>query len=176
MADDLADIIAGCQAGNRNAQRQLYDRYHRMVYRLAVRLVGSGDAMDVAQEIFLRVFSRIGSFRRQAAFLTWLYRVATNECLRHQGRRSRQMEPLAEEPICGDAGPDRLLEQADLLERALRQLNPVLRAVFLLREAEELSYQQIAGVLGVAPGTVASQLSRARAELQAYLRRVEQGN
>jgi len=176
MADDLADIIAGCQAGNRGAQRQLYDRYHRMVYRLAVRMVGRTDAEDVAQEIFLRVFARIGGFRRQAAFSTWLYRVATNECLRHQGRRSRQMEPLVEEPICGAAGPDRLLENADLLERALDELNPSLRAVFLLREAEELSYQQIAEVLGVAPGTVASQLSRARAELQAYLRRVEQGN
>jgi len=176
MADDLADIITGCQAGNRNAQRQLYDCYHRLVYRLAVRLVGRTEAADLTQEIFLRVFARIGGFRKEAAFATWLYRLATNECLRHLGRRSRPMEPLVEEPICGAAGPDQLLEHADLLERALRQLNPSLRAVFLLREAEELSYQQIAEVLGVAPGTVASQLSRARAELQAYLRRVEQGN
>jgi RNA polymerase sigma-70 factor (ECF subfamily) len=175
MVDDLPEIITGCQVGNRAAQRQLYDRFGRMVYRMAVRLVGKTDAADVTQEVFLRVFAGIGGFRAKAEFTTWLYRVATNECLRHQGRQSRQLKPLAEEPICGATGPDRLVEQADLLERALHQLNSSLRAVFLLREVEGLSYQQIAEVLRIAPGTVASQLSRARAGLQAFLRHVEQG-
>ena len=176
MADDLSEIIAGCQVGNRDAQRQLYDRFRRMVYRMALRMVGKTDAADIAQEVFLRVFAKIGGFRAKAEFATWLYRVAVNECLRHQGRRSRQPQRLAEEPTCGAAGPDHLLEQADLLERALHQLNASLRAVFLLREVEGLSYQQIAEVLKVAPGTVASQLSRARAELHAFLRHIEQGH
>jgi RNA polymerase sigma-70 factor (ECF subfamily) len=176
MADDLADIIAGCRTGAPGAQRQLYERYHRMVHRLAVRLAGRTEAADLVQEIFLRVFARIERFQHKAAFATWLYRVAVNECLRHQGRRARHQEPLVEEPVCTAAGPDRFLEQADLLERALHQLDATLRAVFLLREAEGLSYEQIAEVLGVAPGTVASRLSRARAELQAFLRRVEQGH
>jgi RNA polymerase sigma-70 factor (ECF subfamily) len=176
MTDELTDIIAGCQAGDQSAQRQLYERYHRMVYRLAVRLAGVRDAADLAQEIFLRVFARIGSLQNRAAFTTWLYRVTANECLRHQRRRPRGCEPMREEPISEAAGPDRLLEQADLLERALDQLNASLRAAFLLRESEGLSYQEIAEVLGIAPGTVASQLSRARAELQAYLRRIEQGH
>lgn len=175
MADDLAEIIAGCRAGDRSAQRRLYERYHRTVHRLAMRLAGQADAADLSQEIFLRVFTRLDGFRGTAAFSTWLYRVAVNECLRYRGRRSRRPEMLAEDPVCPAAGPDRLLEQTDLLEQALRQLDDRLRAVFWLREAEGLSYQQIAEVLEVPPGTVASQLSRARAELQAFLARIEQG-
>jgi RNA polymerase sigma-70 factor (ECF subfamily) len=174
MADELAGVIEGCRTGSQFAQRQLYERYHRTVYRLVVRLVGKPDAADVTQEIFVRVLARIGSFRGTAAFSTWLYRVATNECLRHLGRRPRKHGPLTEEPIYGGAGPDHALEQADLLARALGSLDDRLRTVFLLREAEGLSYAEIARVLGVSTGTIASQLSRARAELQAFLRRVEQ--
>jgi RNA polymerase sigma-70 factor (ECF subfamily) len=175
MADALADIIRGCQAGDRRAQRALYERHHRGVYRLAVRMVGGADAADVTQEVFLRVFTRIAGFQGKAALSTWLYRLAVNECQRHLARRSRRPVPLTEEPTCAAAGPDRALEQADLLEQALQRLDARLRAALLLREAEGLSYREIAGVLGIAPGTVASQLSRARAELQEFLRQVEQG-
>jgi len=175
MADDLPEIIAGCQVGNSSDQRKLYDRFRRMVYRIAVRLVGQTDAADVAQEVFMRVFARIGTFRAKAEFATWLYRIAVNECLRHQGRRSRSMEPLTDEPLCVAPGPHSLVEQTELLDRALSRLSSPLRAVFLLREQEGLSYQQIADVMEVPPGTVASQLNRARAELKAYLRLIEQG-
>jgi RNA polymerase sigma-70 factor (ECF subfamily) len=172
MVDDLASIIAGCQAGDRQAQQRLYERFHRPLYSLAARLVGNDHAADVLQEIFLRVFARIGSFKGKSAVATWLSRIAVNECLRHLGRRPRRPEPLAEEPISGFAGPDRALEQSDLLERALQQLEPHLRAAFLLREADGLSYHEIAEVLEIPPGTVASQLNRARGILQAYLRDV----
>jgi RNA polymerase sigma-70 factor (ECF subfamily) len=176
MADDLDPIIRGCRAGDRAAQRRLYDRFHRTVYRLAARLVGVAEAADLTQEVFLRVFASVGQFRGAAAFPTWLYRVAVNECLRHlRGRRPRP-DRLAEEPADAGAGPDRVVEQADLLERALAGLAAPLRAVFLLREAEGLSYQEIAAVLGIPSGTVASQLSRARSQLQGFLRRVEQGH
>lgn len=174
MADDLGDILAGCRAGDRHAQRQLYERYHRTVYRLAVRLVGSQEAPDLVQEIFLRVFAGLGSFRGRSEFSTWLYRVAVNECLRHRRTCKTSLEPLADEPIDTAAGPDRRVEQADLLERALERLDDPLRVVFLLREAEGLSYQQIAAALEIPPGTVASQLNRARVELRAFLRQVEQ--
>ncbi len=175
MQNDLHEVIAGCQAGKPDSQRHLYDGYHRRVYRLAVRMVGGADAADVTQEIFLRVFTHIGSFRGGSAFPTWLYRVAINECLRQRGRQPRQLQALVEEPPCSAPSPERTLEQADLLERALHRLHPPLRAVFLLREVENLSYEEIADVLTIPPGTVASQLSRARAELQAYLRLIEQG-
>jgi RNA polymerase sigma-70 factor (ECF subfamily) len=80
---------------------------------------------------------------------------------------------LVEEPICEATGPDQALEQADLLEHALTRLDGPLRAVFLLREAEGLTYDEIAQVLNVRPGTVASQLSRARAQLRRVLEQVE---
>lgn len=174
MADDLESIIAGCRLGDPSAQRRLYDRNQAMVYRLAARIVGVQDAADVAQEIFLKVFTGLASFRGTSEFSTWLYRVAVNECLRHQRRGGRRPGPLIAEPPAPEAGPDHLVEQADLLAHALEQLDAPLRAVFLLREAEGLSYAQIAAVLGVPTGTVASQLNRARAELQAFVRRVEQ--
>jgi RNA polymerase sigma-70 factor, ECF subfamily len=175
MADELGQLIKRCRRGDRIAQRQLYERYHRTVYRLAARMVGPGDGADLTQEIFLRVFAGIARFEGKSAFATWLYRVATNECLRHLGRRLRKPERLSEEPICQAASAEHALEQADLLGQALSQLDGPLRAVFLLREAEGLSYAEIARVLGVRPGTVASQLSRARALLRIYLEQVERG-
>src|SRR5947209_80396 len=98
MADALADIIAGCRGGDRGAQRRLYDRFAGTVYRLAVRMVGEAEAADVAQEVFLRVFARIGGFRGHSAFSTWLYRLTVNECLRHLGRRRRPFEPITDDP------------------------------------------------------------------------------
>jgi RNA polymerase sigma-70 factor (ECF subfamily) len=174
MPDDLDQVLAGCRAGVAEAQRELYERYYRRVYRLAARMAGAADAADLAQEIFLRVFSGLGGFRGSAGLATWIYRVAANECLRHL-RRPRRPAPLTHEPLCPAAAPERVLEQADLLERALEHLDPPLRMVFLLREAEELTYREIADAVGIPPGTVASQLSRARGVLQAFLRQTEQG-
>jgi RNA polymerase sigma-70 factor (ECF subfamily) len=176
MADDLDPILRGCRAGDRAAQRRLYDRFHRTVYRLAARLAGAGEAADLTQEVFLRVFTALDTFRGAAGFSTWLYRVAVNVCLRSLRDRRPRPEPLAQEPACPGAGPEGVVEQADLLERALAGLEAPLRAIFLLREVEGLSYSEIAGVLGVPPGTVASQLSRARSRLLAFGRRVEQGH
>ncbi len=176
MADDLDSILRGCRVGDRIAQRRLYERFHRTVYRLAARLAGMREAADLTQEVFLRVFAALRQFRGEAGFSTWLYRVALNECLRHLRGRPPRADALAEEPVSPAAGPQRVVEQADLLERALAGLDPPLRAVFLLREAEDLSYQEIAAVLGIPPGTVASQLNRARQQLQGFLRRVEQGH
>jgi RNA polymerase sigma-70 factor (ECF subfamily) len=140
-----------------------------------MRMVGPADAADVTQEIFLRVFERIASFKGKSAFVTWLYRVASNECLRHLGRRPKNTERLSDEPICQTAGPEQTLEQADLLQEALSRLDGPLRAVFLLREVDGLSYAEIAQVLLMKPGTVASQLNRARTELRMYLLQAEKG-
>ena len=176
MTEGLDAIIAGCRGGDPSAQRALYDRFHRTVYRLAARINGVENAADVSQDIFLRVFQAIHTFQGRAEFSTWLYRVAMNECLRRRRGRPEPITRLLNEPASSDPEPDHCLEQADLLERALEQLDSSLRAVFLLREVEELSYQEIASVLGIPAGTVASQLNRARTQLQAFLRRVEQGD
>ena len=176
LANDLTEIIAGCCKGEPAWRKALYERFSSAIYGLACRMVGEQEAGDLCQEIFLRVFARIASYEGSAAFATWLYRVAVNECLRHLRERSRSPDLLTIEPVSRAVGADRLIEDADLLERALANLDDRLRAIFLLRELEELSYQEIAHVLEIPPGTVASQLSRARLKLQAYLRRVEQGS
>jgi RNA polymerase sigma-70 factor (ECF subfamily) len=175
MTDDLKEIVSGCRAGDGRAQRQLYERYSAMVFRVAARMVGKTEAADISQEIFLRIFSRISQFRGKAKFSTWLYRVAVNECLRSLRRRSPRWEQLLIEPASLSECPSNLIEQSEFVERALDQLPAELRAVFLLREVEQLSYQEIASILEIPAGTVASQLSRARAELQAYARQVAQG-
>lgn len=175
MSDETSKLVADCLAGDAASQRQLYDQYYRKAYRLAVRMVGRQDAADLTQQVFLRVFTGLKGFRGQAAFSTWLYRIVINECLRHRRNPSSRTVPLTREPLSAAATPDQRLERAELLERALDQLEERLRAVFLLREAEGLTYNEIAAVLGIPPGTVASQLSRARTELRAFLQRVEQG-
>lgn len=175
MSGDIGKIVAGCLTGDQVARRQLYEQYHRRIYRLAYRFVGRQEAADLTQQVFLRVFGGLRSFRAGAAFSTWLYRVAVNECLRHLRSRTYRPAQLVREPLDAADPPDKRIEQAELLEWALARLDERLRAVFLLRELEGLSYDQIAAVLEIPPGTVASQLSRARKELRAVLREVEKG-
>jgi RNA polymerase sigma-70 factor (ECF subfamily) len=173
---DLDRILAGSRDGDRLAQRKLYELFHRRTYGLAVRLVGHCEADDVTQEIFLRVFAGLGSFRGAAGFSTWLYRVAVNECLRFRRNARPVPSTLAFEPVSQDGPPGRRLEQAEMLEHALARLEPPLKAVFLLRHGEGLNYKQISAVLGVPISTAATRLDRARAELQRLLKGVVQGS
>jgi RNA polymerase sigma-70 factor, ECF subfamily len=165
-----AAIIARCQRGDRDAQRQLYESCHQKVHQLMVRMAGIDQADDLTQRVFLQVFRTIGQFAGQARLETWIYRVATNEALQHL-RRSRRHStgPLDWEPV--DPAPDRKqqLEQRDLLQCSMQRLEPELRSIFLLRETEELSYREIARTLGIPEGTVGSRLNRARSDLRRHL-------
>jgi RNA polymerase sigma-70 factor, ECF subfamily len=169
LATSVDAILAGCRNGESAAQRALYERFHRRVYGLAVRLVGHAEAADLTQEIFLRVFSGLGSFQGTASFSTWLYRIAINECLRF--RRSARPAPdrLAFEPVSRELEPGQRLEESEILEHALQRLDPALRAVFLLRHVEGLDYRQISEVLDIPISTAATRLSRVRTELQRLL-------
>ena len=91
MADDLNSIVAGCRRGDPRARKDIYERYHQSVFRLAARMVGVQDAADVTQDVFLKAYGGIAGFRGDAQFSTWLYRVTINECLRH--RRKRRAAP-----------------------------------------------------------------------------------
>jgi RNA polymerase sigma-70 factor, ECF subfamily len=173
---DLHQILAGSQDGDRLAQRKLYERFHRRVYGLAVRLVGAAEADDVTQEVFLRVFVGLGSFRGDAGFSTWLYRIAINECLRCRRSARPVADNLAFEPISPEKAPGRRLEEAELLEDALGRIEPALRAVFLLRHSEDMGYKEISAVLGIPISTAATRLARARAELQRLLKGIVQGS
>jgi RNA polymerase sigma-70 factor (ECF subfamily) len=163
------DLIERALAGDSHAQRGLYDQFVAKVHRLAVRMVGVSDASDVTQQTFLKMFRGLPKFQSKACFSTWLYRIAVNECLQHRRRERRPLQELPAELLDPSAEPTRRTEQADLLQHALAALDEKLRAIFLLREVEELSYEQIAEVLEIPTGTVASQLNRARGELRDYL-------
>jgi RNA polymerase sigma-70 factor (ECF subfamily) len=170
IADDLEQILAGSRDGDRIAQRKLYERFHRTVYGLAVRLVGQCEADDLTQEIFLRLFAGLATFRGNSGFSTWLYRVTVNECLRYRRAARPQPDTLLAEPVSREGVPGRRFEQAELLEFALQRLEPPLRAVFLLRHQEGMNYREISAVLGVPISTAATRLDRARAELQRLLK------
>ncbi len=172
MTKELSELIRGCLTGDGDAQFELYEQYHRRVYRLAVRMIGLARADDVTQDVFVRVFRHLREFRGTSEFSTWLYRIAINECLRKRDSHGSAASPLQQEPIDPAADPSQRLEQVELLEQALERLDEQLRAVFLLRESEGLNYDEIATVLEIPPGTVASQLNRAKARLREILRRI----
>jgi RNA polymerase sigma-70 factor, ECF subfamily len=169
LATDLEPILAACRGGDRIAQRELYERYHRRVYGLAVRIAGQLEADDLTQEIFLRVFAGLDRFRGAACFSTWLYRIAVNECLRFRRVARPACTSLAFEPPSRETGVARRVELAEMLEHALQKLEPSLRVVFLLRHSEGLDYKQISAVLAVPISTAATRLNRARSELQRLL-------
>lgn len=164
------DVISGCCAGNRDAQRCLYQLCHQQVYRLMVRMVGLQDAEDLTQQVFVQLFRRIGQFAGHSKFETWLYRLAMNESLQHLRRIRRwDFQPLTFEPQSDTKLEQERDEQTEILELALKRLNPELRAIFILREIEELSYRDIAQTIDIPEGTVGSRLNRARRELQQHL-------
>jgi len=156
-----------------------------MVIQLAVNLLGDRDeALDLSQEVFLRVFRTIHRFRGQSSLRTWIYRIAVNQARNRQRfwRRRHRADQVSldlhvaahgELPSMSLAGPDRLLAQKELasrLDRALGHLPFDQRTAIVLREIDGLSYDEIAFSLGVAVGTVKSRLTRARQALRLELR------
>lgn len=167
---DEQTLVAACREGDSDAQRELYERHCQQVYRLMFRMVGAEDADDLTQQVFVRVLQTIGQFRGQSALSTWLYRLATNEALQFLRRNARRtMHALGVDPADDRASEHRRLDDREMLEHALAELDPDLRAIFLLREVEQLSYYEIALALDIAEGTVASRLNRARRLLREWI-------
>lgn len=161
------ELVDSCLDGDRGAMQQLYERCSDRVYGLMARLVGRQDAEDLTQQVFLTMFRKLEQFNGQSKLETWLYRLATNEALQHLRRsKQRSTAPLSVEPEILD--PDRITatEEATLLETAMSRLEPQLRAVLLLKEQMQLSYQEIAESVGIPEGTVGSRLNRARKVLR----------
>jgi len=179
-----AALIQRCAAGDDAAFAELVAEHQRMVVQLAMNLLGDRDeALDLSQDVFIRVFRTIGQFRGQSALRTWIYRIAVNQARnRHRfwrrRRRSDQVSLDAHVEAHGDfqcgaaSEPDRILAQKELAARlkdALDALPFDQRTVVVLREVDGLSYDEIAFSLGVAVGTVKSRLTRARQTLRAGL-------
>lgn len=163
-------LVMRAQAGNLAAQRQLYDVCCQRVYRTVYRMVGLADAADVTQEVFLQVFRSLHLFSGLSRFETWLFRISINECLQYRRRcHRRRCVALEHDPLDKHPDTSRCFDHQELMEQALTRLEPELRAVFLLKEVEHLSYFQIAEALQIPEGTIGSRLNRARRQLQSIL-------
>jgi RNA polymerase sigma-70 factor (ECF subfamily) len=173
-----------CAAGEEAAYAELVSEHQRMVVQLAMNLLGDRDeALDLSQEVFLRVFRTIHRFRGHSSLRTWIYRIAVNQARnRHRfWRRRHRADQVSldahvaahgDVPCVRDAGPDRVLAQKELaaqLQQALDRLPFDQRTAIVLREIDGLSYEEIAYSLGVAVGTVKSRLTRARHALRREL-------
>jgi len=180
-----ATLVQRCADGDEAACAELVAEHQRMVFQLAMNLLGERDeALDLSQEVFLRVFRTIHRFRGQSSLRTWIYRIAVNQARnRHRFWRRRHradqvsldqhIETHGELVSTGESTPDRVLAQKELAERlqhALDQLPFDQRTAIVLREIDGLSYEEIAFSLGVAIGTVKSRLTRARQMLRVELR------
>lgn len=185
VAGREALLVQRCAAGDEDASALLVAEHHRMVFGLASHLLGDRDeALDLTQEVFLRVFRTIHRFRGQSALRTWIYRITVNQVRNRQRwwRRRHQGDQVSlDEHVqrCGDlalrtdaAAPDRMFashELAGRLRAAIDRLPFEQRTAIVLRELEGLSYEEIAFSLGLAIGTVKSRLTRARQALRAEL-------
>ncbi|MFQ5679143.1 MAG: RNA polymerase sigma factor [Gemmatimonadota bacterium] len=164
-------LVERAKAGDRFAMGRLYEVHARRVYTVVRRLAGDDHlAEDLAQDAWVRAFEKLHLFRGEAAFGTWMYRLATNVALnrlRRQGRRT-EVEGTAE-PRPGLAHPDEALVNRRALALALDRLPPGYRRVLVLHDVEGWTHEEIASALKVTAGTSKSQLHKARARMREML-------
>jgi RNA polymerase sigma-70 factor, ECF subfamily len=170
-----AAIIEACQRGDADAFRQVFDAYKTRVYSMALHFTGDhGAANDVSQQVFITVYNAISRFRRESAFDTWLYRIVVNACWHEHRRRRRfvSLDEVVEPPQPREASVERdylRQERIQAVREGIASLKPKLRLPLVLRHLEGWTYEEIAAILGVSSGTVASRLNRARARLARQL-------
>ncbi len=177
-------LVERCLAGEDLAWDELVRTHTKRVYGLCYRFTNSStEAQDLTQEVFMRIFKSVKSFRSdEGNFTTWLARLTRNLLIDHY-RRTRQDRstdsiegqlPMLEEKLTATARPDGLVagrEAREQLQSALQKLSPELRETLILRDLEEMEYREIADVLKIPEGTVKSRLNRARAELGRAVRK-----
>jgi RNA polymerase sigma-70 factor (ECF subfamily) len=178
-------LVQDCASGNEEACTRMVTDHQRMVYQLSLHLLGdSQEALDLSQEVFLKVFRSLNQFRGQSTLRTWIYRIVVNQASNRQRwwRRRHRAQQVRLEDLTASRGelpevrvsslPDRVLQQRETSQRVWRALNGLpfdQRAVIVLREIDGLSYEEIATSLDVAVGTVKSRLARAREGLRLAL-------
>ena len=170
LSDD-AQLIAACRRGEARAMEMLYHQFKRRVFGMAHRIVGSNDAEEVAQEVFVRVFRGLASFRGDSALSTWIYRLTVNAALSHLARRGRRQE-VSDEHIPEQAAtpePERDPGLASRIEAAMNLLPAGYRAILVLHDVEGLSHEECAAILDCRVGTCKSQLHKARARMRELL-------
>ncbi len=179
--ETVETLIRRCLRGDERAWDLIVRQYWRKVFNLAYKFVGKHDeAEDLTQEIFLKLFKSLDTFDRRANFQTWLISVGRNLCIDHYRsvRKEREtidrgVDPNELSPAAHGEGPIEALAQQDrvaLLREALAALPKSLRTAVLMRDIQELSYQEIADRLRLPEGTVKSRINRGRAELARQVR------
>jgi RNA polymerase sigma-70 factor (ECF subfamily) len=182
--DQDQQLIERCLSGEQAAWEDLVKVHTRRVYSICYRFTGSDhEAQDLTQDVFLRVFRSLKSFRAgEGSFTVWLGRLARNLLIDHYRRTKRdrvtdsieEQIPMLEEKTAVSGRTEGLVagrEASEALQAALQKLSPELRETVILRDLEELEYREIAQVLNVPEGTVKSRLNRGRAELLRVLRK-----
>jgi RNA polymerase sigma-70 factor, ECF subfamily len=180
------ELLSRCLAGEDSAWESLLRVHTRRIYNLCYRFTGRAeDAEDVAQEVFIKVFQTLKSYdAAQGSFSTWLNRVTRNHLVDHyrRTRKDRATASLEDEMPAAEQKSSPLLEPSrqvesrerrEILQLALDKLSPDLREAVILRDLQDLDYEEIAQVLGVPQGTVKSRINRGRLELGRVLKRME---
>ena len=182
-SDAIEDLIQRCLSGDQRAWELIVQQYWRKVFNIAYKFVGKHDeAEDLTQDIFLKIFRSLSTFDRRANFQTWLISVSRNLCIDHYRSVRKERETIDRDvdanelsPTSHDPGPIAALEQRDrvtLLRHALAELPDTLRTAVLMRDIQELSYQEIADRLHLPEGTVKSRINRGRTELARHVKRL----
>jgi len=171
------DLCRMAALGNLAAFEMIYSKYHRRTYGLCLRMTGSQtEAEDLTQEVFVQLFRKIGSFRGDSAFSTWLHRLTVNQVLMHFRRRSVKNErtsddgEMPEQTVRGTADPGKMqVIDRIALKNAVAQLPNGYRNVFLLHDVEGFEHEEVARIMGISVGTSKSQLHKARLKLRGLL-------
>ena len=189
MNEDESAFVARLVARDEAAFNQLVVQYERRVFALVFRMLGRRvEAEDLAQEVFVQVFKAIDQFRGDSKLSTWIYRIAVNLCKNRTKYLSRRqvgeqddVDAMADRaPLSAAKGvsvgdisrPDELVEGMQLeviVKHAISQIDPEFREVLILRDVEDMAYEEIAAVTGLPDGTVKSRIHRARAQLRALV-------
>ena len=178
--DPDAPDYALCQlasTGNIAAFEIIYQRYHRRTYSLCMRMTNSQtEAEDLTQEVFIQLFRKVGSFRGDSAFSTWLHRLTVNQVLMHFRRRSVKNEKVSddgempEQTVHGTANPNKMqVVDRIALKNAIAQLPNGYRNVFVLHDVEGYEHEEVARMMKISVGTSKSQLHKARLKLRGLL-------
>ena len=177
------ELIREALQGNSRSYGELVERFHSRLYNAMLQVVGSHDeAEDVVQDSFVQAYVKLDTFQGHSKFFTWLYRIAFNNALSRQRRKRSDLSIEQSREITGSDPQDRLEapdepllreERVSMVHQALRMLTEEHRAILVLREMEEMSYEGIAEVLSINIGTVRSRISRARNQLKLHLEELQ---
>lgn len=173
------DLTQAAARGDMGSFEEIYQRHHRRVYSICLRMLQNVyEAEDLTQDVFIQLYRKVGSFRGDSAFTTWLHRMTVNQVLMHFRKRNVKYEKTTEEGetpdqiVAGTGDPDRMpIVDKIALENAIDQLPTGYKNVFVLHDVEGFEHEEVARILGCSVGTSKSQLHKARLKLRKLLKK-----